>query len=143
MELPKPHLAPPPPPLEEIEEEQEHESQQQLSDHTVANCETNQSALIDENKLCLNNYFGIEIAECDDTTTSPGTGMEYSTTAEMKSVPKPHVSPQFDIDTMDTQQDDEETPEMFQASGDSGEPEKAASPITNTAQPGEMENQMQ
>ena len=79
VEIPKPHLEPPLP-LEEINEEPEHESQQQLSeqdDVTVA--KENQSALIDENKLCINNCCGIEIAERDDITTSPGTRMEYNT----------------------------------------------------------------
>ena len=141
VEIPKPHLEPPPPPLEEIKEEPEHESQQQLSeqdDVTVA--KENQSALIHENKLFINNCCGIEIAECDDTTTSPGTRMEYDTTVEMKSVPKPHVNPQVDIandNTMDIQPDDEETPLMFEAGG---EPEEAAPPTTNTVSEMETHN---
>ena len=130
VEVPKPHLTPPPPPLEEIREEPEPESQQQLTE--------NQSASISKNKQQLNNSFGIEIAEYDDTTIIPGTRMEYSTTFEMK--PISIVNPQIDIEnesTMDVQQDDEETPEMFQASG---EPEEAASSTANTFDEMETDN---
>ena len=159
VEIPKPHLEPPPPPLEEIKEELEHESQQQLSEQDeVTVAKENQSALIDdvtvtvakenlsasinENKLCSDNYLGIEIAECNDTTTSasPGISMEYSTTVEMKLVPKPHVNPQIDTEngkTMDVKLDNEEIPEMFEAIG---EPKQAAPLSANTVSEMESHN---
>ena len=87
---------PPQPPLEEIREELEPESQQQPSeqdDVTVA--KEKQSALTDVNKQCLNNCSGIEITdECDGTITNSRTGMDYSTTFDSTSTPKPHANPQ-------------------------------------------------
>ena len=145
VEIQKPHLAPPPP-LEEVREEPELESQQQLSeqDH-IAVAQENQSAGIYTNKQCLNNCSGIEIAECDETT-SPGTRMEYSTIFELKSIPQPHVNPQIDTETnnsMDILRADEEAVEMSQSNDSlssqrdhvkfpaSCEPEEVALPTTH------------
>ena len=66
--------------------------------------------------------------------------MEYSTTVEMKPVPKPHVNPQIDTEnskTMDTQLDDEEILEMFEAIG---EPKEAAPLSANTVSEMETHN---
>ena len=118
VEIRKPHLAPPPP-FEKIRKEPELGSQQQLSeqdDITVA--DESHSALIFGNKQCINNYSGIEITEYDETTTSPGTKIEYGTTFEMESIPRHHVHTQNDIESdnsLDIQRADEAALEMSQA----------------------------
>ena len=98
VEIPKPHGAPPPL-LDDVKEEPELESQQHLGeqdDITVAM--ENQSALIDENKQCINNCSGIEVAECDGAISCLGTERKCSTTiTEKEPMHKPHANPQTDI----------------------------------------------